>query len=99
MPVSLTACLCSMTTTALPASAAGWFDDVSQARSQEIAASICNLTCLPAGLCPPPCLVFCCRSWVVFEDRCPHRLAPLSEGRLEPSTGQLMCSYHGARPL
>ncbi|KAF6258852.1 hypothetical protein COO60DRAFT_1074951 [Scenedesmus sp. NREL 46B-D3] len=30
-----------------------------------------------------------------FEDRCPHRLAPLSEGRLEPSTGHLMCSYHG----
>ncbi|WIA39874.1 hypothetical protein OEZ86_013318 [Tetradesmus obliquus] len=34
-------------------------------------------------------------NWVVFEDRCPHRLAPLSEGRLEPSTGQLMCAYHG----
>eukprot|EP00882_Tetradesmus_deserticola_P029936 GHRQ01033572.1.p1 GENE.GHRQ01033572.1~~GHRQ01033572.1.p1 ORF type:complete len:304 (+),score=124.47 GHRQ01033572.1:348-1259(+) len=34
-------------------------------------------------------------SWVVFEDRCPHRLAPLSEGRLEPATGHLMCSYHG----
>eukprot|EP00882_Tetradesmus_deserticola_P014190 GHRQ01015081.1.p1 GENE.GHRQ01015081.1~~GHRQ01015081.1.p1 ORF type:complete len:316 (+),score=77.33 GHRQ01015081.1:348-1295(+) len=38
-------------------------------------------------------------SWVVFEDRCPHRLAPLSEGRLEPATGHLMCSYHGAPPL
>jgi hypothetical protein len=45
--------------------------------------------CLPACLCLP------C-SWAVFGDRCPHRLAPLSEGRLEPSTGQLMCSYHGA---
>eukprot|EP00882_Tetradesmus_deserticola_P025386 GHRQ01027880.1.p1 GENE.GHRQ01027880.1~~GHRQ01027880.1.p1 ORF type:complete len:320 (+),score=26.48 GHRQ01027880.1:99-1058(+) len=49
-----------------------------------------------------PCL-WCCRaggtSWVVFEDRCPHRLAPLSEGRLEPATGHLMCSYHGAPPL
>eukprot|EP00775_Hariotina_reticulata_P005511 gene5511-5747_t len=33
--------------------------------------------------------------WQCFEDRCPHRLAPLSEGRLEPTTGNLMCSYHG----
>lgn len=31
----------------------------------------------------------------VFLDRCPHRLAPLSEGRVEESTGNLMCSYHG----
>lgn len=36
-------------------------------------------------------------SWRVFEDRCPHRLAPLSEGRIEPSDGTLMCSYHGWR--
>ncbi|KIY93998.1 pheophorbide a oxygenase [Monoraphidium neglectum] len=33
--------------------------------------------------------------WTAMEDRCPHRLAPLSEGRIEPSTGHLMCSYHG----
>jgi phenylpropionate dioxygenase-like ring-hydroxylating dioxygenase large terminal subunit len=26
-----------------------------------------------------------------------HRLAPLSEGRLEPSDGTLQCSYHGWR--
>ncbi len=31
----------------------------------------------------------------VFVDRCPHRLAPLSEGRVDEQTGQLMCSYHG----
>ena len=31
----------------------------------------------------------------VFLDQCPHRLAPLSEGRIEPKTGNLMCSYHG----
>lgn len=31
----------------------------------------------------------------VFLDRCPHRLAPLSEGRVETKTGNLMCSYHG----
>ncbi len=31
----------------------------------------------------------------VFLDKCPHRLAPLSEGRVEPKTGNLMCSYHG----
>jgi phenylpropionate dioxygenase-like ring-hydroxylating dioxygenase large terminal subunit len=28
-------------------------------------------------------------------DRCPHRLAPLSEGRLDDTSGNLMCSYHG----
>lgn len=33
--------------------------------------------------------------WRVFEDACPHRLAPLSEGRLEPKTGCLQCAYHG----
>lgn len=31
----------------------------------------------------------------VFLDQCPHRLAPLSEGRIETKTGNLMCSYHG----
>lgn len=31
----------------------------------------------------------------VFLDRCPHRLAPLSEGRVDDKTGNLMCSYHG----
>ncbi|EIE25095.1 Rieske-domain-containing protein, partial [Coccomyxa subellipsoidea C-169] len=35
--------------------------------------------------------------WRCFEDKCPHRLAPLSEGRIEPSDGTLMCSYHGWR--
>jgi len=33
--------------------------------------------------------------WHVFADSCPHRLAPLSEGRLEPKTGCLQCAYHG----
>lgn len=33
--------------------------------------------------------------WRVMEDRCPHRLAPLSEGRID-ADGTLMCSYHGA---
>ncbi|OAY72490.1 pheophorbide a oxygenase, chloroplastic [Ananas comosus] len=32
--------------------------------------------------------------WVAFDDRCPHRLAPLSEGRIDES-GCLQCSYHG----
>ncbi|CAI5495240.1 unnamed protein product [Closterium sp. Naga37s-1] len=32
--------------------------------------------------------------WRVFHDLCPHRLAPLSEGRIHES-GQLQCSYHG----
>ncbi len=31
----------------------------------------------------------------VFLDQCPHRLAPLSEGRIDEETGNLMCSYHG----
>ncbi len=31
----------------------------------------------------------------VFLDQCPHRLAPLSEGRVDQETGNLMCSYHG----
>jgi phenylpropionate dioxygenase-like ring-hydroxylating dioxygenase large terminal subunit len=31
----------------------------------------------------------------VFFDKCPHRLAPLSEGRVDEKTGNLMCSYHG----
>ncbi|MEC4985591.1 MAG: Rieske 2Fe-2S domain-containing protein [Oscillatoria sp. PMC 1068.18] len=31
----------------------------------------------------------------VFFDQCPHRLAPLSEGRVDDKTGNLMCSYHG----
>lgn len=29
--------------------------------------------------------------WRVMEDRCPHRLAPLSEGRID-ADGTLMCS-------
>ncbi|KAI4368740.1 hypothetical protein MLD38_017261 [Melastoma candidum] len=32
--------------------------------------------------------------WVVFDDKCPHRLAPLSEGRIDED-GNLQCSYHG----
>jgi phenylpropionate dioxygenase-like ring-hydroxylating dioxygenase large terminal subunit len=35
-------------------------------------------------------------SWSVFEDKCPHRLAPLSEGRVE-SDGTLLCAYHAWR--
>jgi phenylpropionate dioxygenase-like ring-hydroxylating dioxygenase large terminal subunit len=33
-------------------------------------------------------------AWRVFEDKCPHRLAPLSEGRVNES-GLLECPYHG----
>ncbi|KAJ6694608.1 IRON-SULFUR DOMAIN CONTAINING PROTEIN [Salix koriyanagi] len=32
--------------------------------------------------------------WKVFDDSCPHRLAPLSEGRID-QWGRLQCSYHG----
>ena len=33
-------------------------------------------------------------SWRVFPDVCPHRLVPLSEGRINDA-GQLECPYHG----
>jgi len=33
--------------------------------------------------------------WRVFRDSCPHRLVPLSEGRIDPKTGTLECPYHG----
>lgn len=33
-------------------------------------------------------------NWRAFDDKCPHRLAPLSEGRLDEN-GWLQCSYHG----
>lgn len=32
--------------------------------------------------------------WQAFKDVCPHRLVPLSEGRVNPQ-GQLECGYHG----
>ncbi|EFJ52180.1 hypothetical protein VOLCADRAFT_120385 [Volvox carteri f. nagariensis] len=35
------------------------------------------------------------RGWVVQRDVCPHRLAPLSEGRLEAAGTRLACAYHG----
>lgn len=34
------------------------------------------------------------QSWRVLEDKCPHRLAPLSEGRIAED-GLLECPYHG----
>ena len=34
--------------------------------------------------------------WQCFEDACPHRLAPLSEGRVEKD-GTLLCAYHAWR--
>jgi phenylpropionate dioxygenase-like ring-hydroxylating dioxygenase large terminal subunit len=34
------------------------------------------------------------KRWCCFLDQCPHRLAPLSEGRIDEE-GRLQCSYHG----
>jgi nitrite reductase/ring-hydroxylating ferredoxin subunit len=36
------------------------------------------------------------QQWRVFDDACPHRFAPLSEGRVERD-GSLQCAYHGWR--
>ncbi|KAJ0453033.1 putative pheophorbide a oxygenase [Helianthus annuus] len=33
-------------------------------------------------------------AWKVFDDMCPHRLAPLSQGRID-QWGRLQCVYHG----
>ena len=33
-------------------------------------------------------------SWRAFADVCPHRLVPLSQGRLN-AAGELECPYHG----
>ena len=33
--------------------------------------------------------------WSVVEDICPHRKAPLSQGRVTSETGNLECPYHG----
>mmetsp|Transcript_54194 Transcript_54194/g.162264 ORF Transcript_54194/g.162264 Transcript_54194/m.162264 type:complete len:605 (-) Transcript_54194:467-2281(-) len=33
--------------------------------------------------------------WSVQADVCPHRLAPLSQGRVDESTGCIECPYHG----
>jgi phenylpropionate dioxygenase-like ring-hydroxylating dioxygenase large terminal subunit len=33
--------------------------------------------------------------WTVMKDICSHRLAPLSQGRVDPETGCIECPYHG----
>lgn len=35
------------------------------------------------------------RQWSVLVDECPHRMAPLSVGRIDPKTNCIECSYHG----
>eukprot|EP00882_Tetradesmus_deserticola_P014742 GHRQ01015689.1.p3 GENE.GHRQ01015689.1~~GHRQ01015689.1.p3 ORF type:complete len:163 (+),score=33.24 GHRQ01015689.1:547-1035(+) len=36
-------------------------------------------------------------AWRCFEDRCPHRLATLSDGVLDKQRGEIVCAYHGWR--
>tara|TARA_B100001113_G_scaffold353592_1_gene358557 strand:- start:2083 stop:3312 length:1230 start_codon:yes stop_codon:yes gene_type:complete len=33
--------------------------------------------------------------WSLLKDACPHRLAPLSQGRIDSQTGCIECPYHG----
>jgi nitrite reductase/ring-hydroxylating ferredoxin subunit len=33
--------------------------------------------------------------WSLLEDACPHRLVPLSQGRMNTDTNCLECAYHG----
>ena len=33
--------------------------------------------------------------WSALVDACPHRLAPLSQGRVDPKSGCIECPYHG----
>eukprot|EP01031_Cornospumella_fuschlensis_P040433 gene40433-49276_t len=35
------------------------------------------------------------KGWNVMQNVCPHRFAPLSEGRIDTHTGCLECPYHG----
>ena len=35
------------------------------------------------------------KEWIAFSDACPHRRAPLSEGRIVKETSTLQCAYHG----
>jgi phenylpropionate dioxygenase-like ring-hydroxylating dioxygenase large terminal subunit len=35
--------------------------------------------------------------WSCFEDRCPHRLATLSDGLVDKTRGEIVCAYHGWR--
>ena len=46
------------------------------------------------ALTPVPCRWYDGNAWQAFADRCPHRLAPLSEGRITED-GHLECPYHG----
>lgn len=33
--------------------------------------------------------------WHAMDDACAHRIAPLSEGRVDRDTNTLECDYHG----
>ena len=35
------------------------------------------------------------KEWSALVDACPHRLAPLSQGRVDPNSGCIECPYHG----
>ena len=63
---------------------AGWDDDLGPG------------ALLPMTILGEPLVLFRTASGIAaFEDRCPHRAAPLSRGRCEGDT--VRCLYHGAR--
>lgn len=35
------------------------------------------------------------KNWSLVRDKCSHRLAPLSQGRIDPKSGCIECPYHG----
>lgn len=62
----------------------------------------CRKLHFPAGECrviqvgPKPVLVLHRDTdWIAFEDYCPHRAGPLSEGEWDASS--ITCPWHGAR--
>lgn len=69
-----------------------WFSVISQYNAQNSGG-----ICLPVQILGRKVVIWYDRGagkWQTFLDMCPHRLAPLSEGRIDEQ-GCLQCCYHG----